>query len=76
MVLTPIKVETRRIIPVIQAKLCLTKITSAIVVAFTGFASANHRDSRAENITFSTGAELADDSLLDTTTPTIFPAIV
>lgn len=70
--LTPKRVAMRRIIPVSQARVRLTKKTSAAMIAREPAASANIREDGLElNIKFNTVSDSGDGVPLKKRTPTI-----
>lgn len=69
LLLTPIKVEMRRIMPVIQARVLLTSNTSQTLVELLVLVSSNHLEIRADEVT----STMPDSSLLYTIIPTILP---
>ena len=72
--LTPMIVDTRRMIPVVHAKLNLTRIIAAIVAEpFVLLASASRLEICNEEGASMIDAKDVDASFVDITSPTIFP---
>jgi hypothetical protein len=74
--LTPMRVEIRRMIPVVHAKLNLTRIIAAIeaeAVALVMLASASRLEICNEDGASMMDAKDVDASFVDITSPTIFP---
>jgi hypothetical protein len=74
--LTPMRVEIRRMIPVVHAKLNLTRIIAAIeaeAVALVMLASASRLEICKEDGASMMDAKDVDASFVDITSPTIFP---
>ena len=65
------RVDRRRITPVIQAKLRLTSSTSDSVVL--ELSSSNNLENLAVEVTSNNIPDSSEDSLFNTTTPTSFP---